>query len=261
MFVSRYRHLQCKSEYCSLNPYTEIRYRSHRSEPRSVPDVAPLASALPVPTVTTPRPFSPAASSNHTQAPIPVPAPRQGPENIRPITVRNVPPSPSHRSIDIPPDGYIPAMDGNAFIGLPPPHELSIPVPSPTSRTAEESLPFRNDGGSTSEPRRIQTKDYAYSNGAPIAPTTRSPSALSRGSTRISQYDILSAPRDGSQHSSLHRMPGSHLVRDRSTTPTAGPRGVERSPTERIVDEWRSANPDVVGLGTPAPVTNSNDVR
>jgi hypothetical protein len=239
--------------------FTKVIYRSQRSEPRTVPDVAPLAPTLPVPTVTTPRPFSPTASSNHTQAPIPVPAPRHHLENIRPVPIHNAPSSPSHRSIDVPPEGYIPAMDGNSYIGLPPPHELSMPVPSPTSRSAGQSLPAGNEGAAA-EPRRIQSRDYAYTNGA-LAPGTRSPSALSRGSTRISQYDILSAPRDGSQNSSLRRMPRTNLGRERSTTPTAGPRGVERSPTERIVDEWRSANPDVVGLGTPSPVTNSHDVR
>ena len=51
---------------------------------------------------------------------------------IRPISIQNHSPTVSHRSFKLPPDGFIPTIGANSVISLPPPHELSMPVP-PTS--------------------------------------------------------------------------------------------------------------------------------
>lgn len=43
--------------------------------------------------------------------------------------IPNKSPAASRRSIPLPPDNYIPILNPDSTITLPPPHELSIPVP------------------------------------------------------------------------------------------------------------------------------------
>ena len=52
---------------------------------------------------------------------------------MRPTSIQNHSPSVSHRSFKLPPDGYIPTIGANSVISLPPPHELSMPVPPTTA--------------------------------------------------------------------------------------------------------------------------------
>ena len=84
-------------------------------------------------------PISTLPSTNQNQGPSSTSQPNDHPENItvqpqsnediRPISIHNRSPSVSHRSFKLPPDGYIPIIGANSLISLPPPHELSIPVP------------------------------------------------------------------------------------------------------------------------------------
>lgn len=60
----------------------------------------------------------------------PVPAVSDPPPD-RPRSVRNPSPSIGHLRLDIPPDGYIPALGADHIIRIPPPHEFSRPPPTP----------------------------------------------------------------------------------------------------------------------------------
>ena len=71
---------------------------------------------------------------------------------IRPISIRNHSPTVSHRSFKLPPDGYIPTIGANSVISLPPPHELSMPVP-PTSAPQPSATP----SGSKRERKKAPT--------------------------------------------------------------------------------------------------------
>ncbi|KAF8070372.1 hypothetical protein FPV67DRAFT_1016361 [Lyophyllum atratum] len=74
--------------------------------------------------------------------PIPIPPPeavQPTPDN-RPRSFRNPSPSVHHTHVSIPPDGYIPALDADHFIRIPPPHELSRPPPTP-ERVSSPPLP------------------------------------------------------------------------------------------------------------------------
>lgn len=136
-----------------------------------VPDIAPIASLLPIPTLVTPlnapspshnrppppqhqqsslHPPSPKKSQQPRPAspqPLPVPPPAStSPHDPVPISIHNAPPSPSHPPVDIPPDGWIPyaANNDSSSILLPPPHELSrpvSPVPSTENGTPRRSSP------------------------------------------------------------------------------------------------------------------------
>lgn len=226
--------------------------------------------------------------------PIPIPAPplSHSPEKIQPMPSRNSARSPSRHSVDIPPDNWIPTADGNSFIAMPPPHEFSIPIDAnPTPRTNTRSLDG-NDAGErgTRPPSRqqhpqVRTRDYAYADTAPSGSAPQPPpsrprtnSGASRGSTRISQYDLVSPPRNQKPEDSDRKGNGDaysvqsytrrgrererEVQRERSRTPGLDSRTRRGQPeSERIVEEWRSANPDVV---TPRNSTDGrmpNDVR
>ncbi|KAK7034034.1 hypothetical protein VNI00_012465 [Paramarasmius palmivorus] len=117
-------------------------------------------------------------------------APSSGPEIIQPIPVYTTPPSPSatsHRSRSTvpPPDNYIPFQDANEFISLPPPHEMSIPVPA----SGPVVIPSRRDQPATAAAAGSSRGLTGFLG------TPRAMSDVSRGSTRISQFDIVSPPR------------------------------------------------------------------
>ncbi|KAJ7736014.1 hypothetical protein DFH07DRAFT_986951 [Mycena maculata] len=157
-------------------------------------NVPPMVPHPPTPRIPPTRPErSPSARSSR-----PLPRAPARPRSPEPITIRPDPnpshtthstPSPptstSHRCVAVHPDGFIPTLGADSIIALPPPHELSRPVSVV--------------GGET--PRGADRR--------------RTISNVSRGSTRISQYDILSPPRA-------------------SETP------VTRA--NEVVHEWRAAN-------------------
>ncbi|KAG6857760.1 hypothetical protein H0H87_004176 [Tephrocybe sp. NHM501043] len=65
--------------------------------------------------------------------PIPVPPPDlvQPVPSTRPLSFRSASPSVYHQQVSIPPDGYIPVVDADNIIRMPPPHELARPPPTP----------------------------------------------------------------------------------------------------------------------------------
>ncbi|KAJ7184682.1 hypothetical protein C8R46DRAFT_465341 [Mycena filopes] len=183
--------------------------RRHWSSPsRSVhstlpPDGASYASTLPIHAMEQRDPSdgpstqsNPPSSESHQQPPRPPSAPHpersptarssrplpRAPErlpepiDIRPDrrTFRASSPSMSHRSVALPPDGFIPTTGVDSVIALPPPHELSRPVSIVDDRPR---TPATERTGTATPSRR------------------RTMSNVSAVSTRMSQYDILHPPR------------------------------------------------------------------
>ena len=64
------------------------------------------------------------------------------PRNVPPIVDSTTPRTPAHRHVAIPPEGYIPQLDENGGIGLPPPHELEKPPPTPGLGMDAAALPI-----------------------------------------------------------------------------------------------------------------------
>ncbi len=220
---------------------------SRHTSPEHPSDVAPFTSTLPFPTLITPlhapspshiRPAPQtkhqpppqtrirSSSPSHTPVrpsisgsprPLPVPVPRRTPEqDPGPIAVHNIPPSPSHPRVDVPPDGWIPyaANNDSSTILIPPPHELSGAVspvdPSPTRSEAPlpvpNQVPYSVPGPSGSyrsndvQPPQyassVQSRDYAFG-GAPLPikpPSTGMNSPQSTRPSTMSQYDLLVPP-------------------------------------------------------------------
>jgi len=115
------------------------------------------------PTVTT-------QSSRSRQQPEPWPMPNRSSArspSTRPSSVQNSVPSIQHPDFHIPPDNYIPTLDQDQRISLPPPHELRREIPSPS--------PSQPVAGPSTDP----TRTYGY------PPRRASPESIA--STKISQ--------------------------------------------------------------------------
>ncbi|KAF8162571.1 hypothetical protein B0H34DRAFT_284908 [Crassisporium funariophilum] len=296
---------------------------SSRPHHAATPDVARYNAPLPVPTVATPTPMRVPSTQPQPQPQQPHPSsslPRRvsipesiaiqpqfsattapGDEPIRPVSVRNRSPSVSHRSIVLPPDGYIPMLGSDSMISLPPPHELSSHIttsaiapppvlspvaPTPTAHSQQSQYASRSrDRGRGASASRV--RDYAYSDPhrrnhvhtsqnadggtATNPPTTarsnytartgrtRTVSTTSRGSTRLSELDLLSSPipRDAAAQGSKGQEPNTSGVKGTSwnneTESVTLRRSRPRSSTqpERIVEQWRSANRDFVRSVSP----------
>ena len=129
----------------------------------------------------------PEPSMQHVSPPEPEPTPIPPPEtvnrapDIRPTSYRNASSSMRHSAVSIPPDGYIPALDADHFIRIPPPHELSRPPPTP-ERKQSPPLP--------------ETEERAQANGmfrsiTPHHTHKAHHQSPSNSSTTLSQFDIV----------------------------------------------------------------------
>ncbi|EPQ50725.1 hypothetical protein GLOTRDRAFT_123532 [Gloeophyllum trabeum ATCC 11539] len=234
---------------------TSNRTPSYR-EPR-VPDSAPHAPTMPFPTLTTPvNPPSP-----HHAPPSPLP---RSPEVIQPIPVYTVGATPPHPPVAIPPDGWVPAAarlgpGGEPQIPLPPPHEMGGAAMMPhemggaTTTTPRSQAPRHLHGAQEDSfyiprarpavPRSdVRPRDYAYAGGqgqgqyaeAPpnvLRVPNSPPRPASRTSTRISDFEIVSAPASRRETPAPRRgsTPGPGIGGERSHTP-----GTERSRTRSV---------------------------
>ncbi|KDR71389.1 hypothetical protein GALMADRAFT_229682 [Galerina marginata CBS 339.88] len=271
------------------------------------PDVGRYNALLPRPTITTPMPVDIPSTQPQMAPPMPPHQPpnpihdhhkkpekievqpsRDPNEPIHPIPVWNRSPSVQHERIVLPPDNYIPIMDANSMISLPPPHELSMPVapeapPLPPPNPPTSSRPRSNSRATVNDDRdrarpRDERRDYSRPKGddaASVAYTARSGgndgrkyatmpsramSVLSGRSTRLSELDLLTPPRDGEIDA---RSKGRHREEEESPTfrRSTRPRAPATQPlTERIAEEWRSANKEYLRPISPPDSRGSNKV-
>ncbi|KAF5386815.1 hypothetical protein D9615_002132 [Tricholomella constricta] len=201
----------------------------------------------------------------------------------------------SHHSI--PPDGYIPTLDSDAHIALPPPHELSSPVEFSASRdggmeargvtlNVDELRNGKGKGvdrtergeGRNDDPTVPAVHVYGSVFRARSDPASESGgvfrvlkndgrdtpalSTVSRVSTRISQYDIIGPPKAYKERDSGDQYSGGEnsLRQVMNTREREDVReGAPRKLTqpEKIVEDWRSANWSRVGT----PPVRSGDKR
>ncbi|KAF9446094.1 hypothetical protein P691DRAFT_804732 [Macrolepiota fuliginosa MF-IS2] len=224
------------------------------SRPRTIPrpssrrgsaaQGAPHADPAPVPPV-----LITTASVGEPQPPPPVPMsdpnPSRLPEEIRPHftnldDLTPIHPMSVHNSaenlqdtFDVPPDNYIPMIrEGDPGIVLPPPHEwINRP-----NRQRSDSQATRPRSGSRASAKSVQPRsdnhtsvqDHSHPHPYPQTspPRSTAPSVVSHQSSHISQMSLIEPP------SEPNRRPLD--PRPRMTQP------------ERIADEWRAQNPDVV---------------
>ncbi|KAG1736426.1 uncharacterized protein EDB91DRAFT_505474 [Suillus paluster] len=102
--------------------------------------------------------------------------------STRPVSVQNSAPSVQHSEFRVPPDGYIPTLDNDHRITLPPPHELHRNISSPS--------PSQPIAGPSSD--SVRTFDYAPRRSSPESQTSTKVS-MSQSSS-ISALDIIGLP-------------------------------------------------------------------
>jgi hypothetical protein len=187
---------------------------------------------------------------------------------ILPISIHNRSPTASHRSFKLPPDGYIPTIGANSVISLPPPHELSIPVPPASA--------FQPSATTTSSDSKQERKDPS-SEQTDRESRKRTPPSFDGDSTF--RYTLSRQPHNNSRHKQpTHRRPMSEAS-GASTSSLLGPphsndigrkdkneavdylaeganriRSMSRASTqfERIASK-RRANPDMKTPPSPTP--------
>ena len=122
--------------------------------------------------------------------PIPIPPPEttNRAPNIRPTSYRNASPSVRHSSVSIPPDGYIPALDADHFIRIPPPHELSRLLATPERK---QSPPLPEDEERAQENGMLRSIPHPAYKGHHQSPPG------SNSSTTLSQFDMVNEPGYG----------------------------------------------------------------
>ena len=121
------------------------------------------------------------------------------PRNVPPIVDSTTPRTPAHRHVAIPPEGYIPQLDENGGIGLPPPHELEKPPPTPGLGMDAAALPVAGQSPALLSKER-QSHHYenqgtglpSSSRVYPIPPHAYQESVVSEAT---SQYSILTPPQ------------------------------------------------------------------
>ncbi|KAF8627144.1 hypothetical protein AX17_006361 [Amanita inopinata Kibby_2008] len=188
-------------------------------------------------------PISFRARSSSVREPRAIHASLESPENI------DVHVMPNHNAIlpvsrhlyDLPPEGYIPMMDASSVISLPPPHELSRPIPvkrasnwpadkhsQPNTARQEQSI-----NGDPSRAVRLDTEEDEQ--GTRILDSrTRSNSTESR-STHISEYEFVRPPS------------------------TTSEKGIVLPQPEQAAENWRVASAE--GVNTTNHSANTNDHR
>ena len=189
---------------------------------------------------------------------------------IRPTSVHNAPPSPSHVDYAIPPDGWVPPVGPDNMISLPPPHEMHRPL----SMVNAPPVPRPGDPRSAAT-LGVNARDYAYGQrGQRASPRSV---AESLPSTTISQFDLVSSPKTATRglrerssglsaipevSSSMEFSPGteervmSSIMPESLNFPVpgnaSGPdvpdmhRTRSRELNQRIADELRYSDPDQV---------------
>ena len=142
-----------------------------------------------------------------------------------------------------PPDNWIPVADEKAYIAMPAPHHMSpspspvtmeppvraqstAPIPPPpivTEETTTETSVASETSSETIPPQSaVRAKDYAHhalklrERDEQQPQRSRTPTPLSPGSTRMSDYGILSSPQVDQRRT---RAPVQHFEIERSTTP------------------------------------------
>ena len=152
---------------------------SRISAPRARdPGVIPVMVEHPEPVPRNPTVTSQSSRSQPQAWPMPSRSSARSPPT-RPASVQNSAPSVHHSDYQVPPDGYIPTLNNDQRISLPPPHELHRDLPSqqPVAGPSSES---------------VRTYDYPPRRASPesIASTKISQSQ----SSSISALDIIGLP-------------------------------------------------------------------
>lgn len=159
---------------------------------------------------------------------------KDSPESeIRPVPIHSVPQSPQHMAVDYPPEGWIPSVDSDQRIRLPPPHEMSpnpfspSHTPPPTHHlppTPEQPILMIPPPSRRATVETVSDND-SVGNAEPVRQPIRRRRSSDSQSTTFSQFDIIAPPSAPSvRANSVHR-PNvlSAIVEERASSVEASP--------------------------------------
>ena len=183
---------------------------------------------------------------------------------IRPVSVYNHSPSVVHQSNVLPPDNYIPVMNANSVIALPPPHELTIPVAAeapPVKPPAAPQAPLSARGPESrfrvtnadrpryKDPNDAESVAHTTRTGRDAEKYGRTTSVRSAASTHLSELDMLVPPRNFE----AERAKASSRGPDPESTLRSRPRALTNPHAEGAGDRWHEARRDPARAVSPAP--------
>ena len=261
------------------------------------PDVAVFSTPPPIPLITTP--VDVAVPATQPQPPVtPEYKTPSGPEDITilkddstpqwaPVPIHHSSPKSTHRPYVPPPENYIPTMNTGSKIHLPPPHEMSHPIPSssgvnpnPTIYSAHLSSPVLPPR-SIPEPiygrpksRQTDRQEEEYEEESPFidmaslhsrrtAPRRahRGPRSIFSDTTggHLSQLDLLSPPNDDQTPYHTYVRPMSYRPDSQFMSPTSTVKSTRRRAATVSEAGWKEK--EVGPYGRPqVPVGSSTTV-
>ncbi|KAL7282694.1 hypothetical protein ACG7TL_004168 [Trametes sanguinea] len=250
------------AEVAMSDPYVEDTPRQRRYQPPRVsrPSTSedsednlapnytqPMDDSMPIPPpVTTPaRIPTPAAAPAMPRAE----SPKES--EIRPIPIHTAMASPSHPAMEVPPDGWIPKIDEDQRIRLPPPHEMGPPPPTTPSPPLSAVL---NNVKNIEEPPPVvippplndMRMPEADPNGSSRRPRHRRRNSNESQSTTMSQFEILGPPSTAPSTSTLRG-----TMRERRPVLSAISEERERSSVSSPI--YGMPNPSTQSFQMPSP--------
>ncbi|KAG6897717.1 hypothetical protein C0992_011927 [Termitomyces sp. T32_za158] len=189
--------------------------------------------------------------------PVPPPEPIQPIPTTRPLSIRSPSPSVMYPSVSIPPDGYIPTLDSDNYIRIPPPHELAKPPPTP-EQPASPQLPDvsqEEPRPSSQTRRRRQSNSSLASASTAVGPLGRAPPLSAIPEARSTYTSPAARDADGQ---TLRHQPSQISSRYLNVNPEggAGPQPAQ-SPS---INRRQSVSSNVSGVLRPSN-TNQEDRR
>jgi hypothetical protein len=133
--------------------------------------------------------------------------------------------------VSIPPEGWIPQVDGDAIITLPPPHELTpapILIPSTTPPLHDRSH---------EQPQNSSSRPYSQAQRRSTA------ESISSTATGISQLDLVSFPNSSFSARDKGKMRGLSVIREGSTSPVRSS-GRDASGSQPLSPRWGWPDPE-----------------
>jgi len=242
----------------------------HSTESSRSPTIRTLSSSNQVPSSTS----KPDNNASRPQSISIQPHLTQDSNPTRPTSIRNHSPTISHRSLKLPPDGYIPTADANSFISLPPPHELSRPVPpsgasepSTTMTSSDAKQERKKTSSSRSQESRQPTSKSVDGDSASHftlsgqrhtdkrnnRPTHTRPKSEA-SSTHVSESSLLGTPDDTGRNKDNEE---EDYFSQRTTDSRIQSQPQASTQPERIAAKWRYVNPDTMPSPSPPPAPSA----
>ncbi|KAL0956225.1 hypothetical protein HGRIS_002381 [Hohenbuehelia grisea] len=176
-----YAYAESLSRSSSMRSLVDERYEYSPEEPW--PSSSSTSEEDPRDYYPPPRSFT----ATPPEPPLPVPPPHSD-DGIRPRVVHSLASSSRHPHVEVPPLGFIPETGADAYIRIPPPHDLDRPPPTP------QQDPFLPGIPETDEEPLMVPAPGSHRRYSPMGTPHNRRSTPESASTAFSQFDVMKEP-------------------------------------------------------------------